>query len=337
MHSNVKLIKMKRLVNIFTEQLEEALLIGQKTKLNLCSAPIKNVVITGLGGSGIGGKIATQLVSDQLSVPVTINNEYSLPGFVNENTLVIVSSFSGNTEETLEALKIAQEKKAEIACITSGGKLAEIAKENNYNLLVLPLAFSPRAMLTYSVIQQFFLLSHYDLIDDSFIKDTKNTIALLNDELDDIKDLAHQTALALNSKTAVIYIESALEGVAVRMRQQINENAKSLGWHHVIPEMNHNELVGWAGGKEEYAVVMLRSSYEHYRSSVRMDISKGIIEKYTSTLVEVKAKGQSKIEQAFYHILFGDWTSVFLAELNKVDDVEVKVIDYLKSELAKIE
>ena len=198
------------------------------------------------------------------------------------------------------------------------------------------MAFSPRAMLTYSVVQQFFLLAHYGLIDSSYIEDVQNTIALLNREVDEIKDLAHQTALALNSKTAVIYIESGLEGVAVRMRQQINENSKALCWHHVIPEMNHNELVGWAGGKEEYAVIILRTSYEHYRSSVRMNISKEIINKQTSTVLEIKAKGESKIEQAFYHILFGDWTSIYLAELNRVDDVEVKVIDYLKSELAKI-
>ena len=327
---------MKRLVSIFTEQLEEALKIGPKAKLSPFSNSIENVVITGLGGSGIGGKIATQLLTDQLKVPVVVNNDYSLPEFVSTKTLVIVSSFSGNTEETLAALKIAQDKNAEIACITSGGKLADIAKENNYNMLVLPLAFSPRAMLTYSIVQQFFLLAHYGLIDSSFIKDVQNTIALLNREIDEIKDLAHQTALALQSKTAVIYIESGLEGVAVRMRQQINENSKALCWHHVIPEMNHNELVGWAGGKEEYAVIMLRTSYEHYRSSVRMNISKEIINKQTSTLLEIKAKGESKIEQAFYHILFGDWTSVFLAELNRVDDVEVKVIDYLKSELTKI-
>ncbi len=327
---------MRRLVSIFTEQLEEALKIGPKANLSPFSNSIENVVITGLGGSGIGGEIATQLVANQLKVPVVINNDYSLPEFVSSKTLVIVSSFSGNTEETLAALKIAQDKKAEIACITSGGKLADIAKENNYKLLVLPLAFSPRAMLTYSVVQQFFLLAHYGLIDSSYIEDVQNTIALLNREVDEIKDLAHQTALALNSKTAVLYIESGLEGVAVRMRQQINENSKALCWHHVIPEMNHNELVGWAGGKEEYAVIMLRTSYEHYRSSVRMNISKEIINKQTSTLLEINAKGESKIEQAFYHILFGDWTSIYLAELNRVDDVEVKVIDYLKSELAKI-
>ena len=127
-----------------------------------------------------------------------------------------------------------------------------------------------------------------------------------------------------------------LKRVITRFRQQINENAKCLGWQHVVPEMNHNELVGWAGGKEEYAVVIFRSDYEHPRSSVRLNISKEIIEKKTSSVVECHAKGNSLIAQSFYHILLGDWISVYLADLNKVDSVEVKVIDYLKAELAKI-
>jgi glucose/mannose-6-phosphate isomerase len=327
---------MRRLINQFTSQLTDALVVGNNAQLKPCNKKITSMVITGLGGSGIGGTIATQLVSDQIKIPAIINNDYKLPAFVNENTLVIVSSFSGNTEETLEALKIAQSVNAEIACITSGGKVAEIAKENNYNLIILPKAFSPRAMLTYSVVQQFFLFNHYGLINDSFSSEIKSTVSFLEKEVDDIKDFAHQTALALHSKTFVIYSESSIEGVAVRLRQQINENSKCLGWHHVVPEMNHNELVGWAGGKSEYTVLVLRSSHEYSRSKVRLDISTEIFKKYTPTVIEINAKGSSLIEQSFYHILLGDWISVYLAELNQVDDVEVKVIDYLKGELAKI-
>ena len=327
---------MRRLVKEFSNQLTDALKIGANAKLTPSSKPIHSMVITGLGGSGIGGTIATELVGNQLKIPAVINNDYSLPKFVNENTLVIVSSFSGNTEETLQALKEAQAANAEIACITSGGKVAEIAKENNYNLIVLPKAFSPRAMLTYSVVQQFFLFNHYALINNSFINEIKSTVSLLEKEVDAIKDLAHQTALSLHSKTFVIYSESSIEGVAVRLRQQINENSKCLGWHHVIPEMNHNELVGWAGGKSEYAVILLRTSHEFSRSKVRLDISSEVIKKYTSTVISLDAKGTSLVEQSFYHILLGDWISVYLAELNQVDDVEVKVIDYLKGELAKI-
>jgi len=327
---------MRRLVKQFTNQLTDALSIGKKARLTLPKKSINSIVITGLGGSGIGGTIAKQLVANQIKVPLIVNNDYHLPAFVNENTLVIVSSFSGNTEETLEALKQAQSVNAEISCITSGGKLAEIAIENNYNLIILPEAFSPRAMLTYSIVQQFFLFKHYGIIDDSFIGKIQSTVTFLDSEVESIKDLAHQTALALHSKTFVIYSEASVEGVAIRLRQQINENSKSLGWHHVVPEMNHNELVGWAGGKPEYTVILLRTSYEFSRSKVRLDISKEIIKKYTPNIIELVAKGDSLIEQSFYHILLGDWISVYLAELNQVDDVEVKVIDYLKGELAKI-
>ncbi|MDG1439602.1 MAG: bifunctional phosphoglucose/phosphomannose isomerase [Flavobacteriales bacterium] len=327
---------MRRLVKEFTSQLTEALEIGKNTNLKAPKNTINNIVITGLGGSGIGGKIATQLVADQLKVPAVINNDYSLPKFVNENTLVIVSSFSGNTEETLEALQSAQKANAEIACITAGGKLAQIANDNNYNLLVLPTAFSPRAMLTYSVIQQLFLFHHYGFINNEFIDDTRETVKLLDNEVDDIMAVAKQTANALFEKTTVAYSEASMEGVITRFRQQINENSKSLAWEHVFPEMNHNELVGWAGGKDEYAVLIFRSSFEHSRSSVRINISKDIFRKYTSTVLEFNAKGDTLLAQSFYHILLGDWISVYLAELNKVDDVEVKVIDFLKAELAKI-
>ena len=327
---------MQRLVSQFTNQLTEALEIGKSANLKAAKSPISNMVITGLGGSGIGGLIATQLASDQLNIPVSINNDYTLPVFVSENTLVIVSSFSGNTEETLEALRAAQDKNAEIACITSGGKLTEIAMEKGYNLITLPEAFSPRAMLTYSVVQQLFMFHHYGLINNYFVEEVKETVKLLESEEASIKDLAHQISLMLHTRTTIAYSDSSMEGVITRFRQQINENSKCLGWQHVVPEMNHNELVGWAGGKEEYAVVIFRSDYEHPRSSVRLNISKEIIEKKTSSVVECHAKGNSLIAQSFYHILLGDWISVYLADLNKVDSVEVKVINYLKAELAKI-
>ena len=200
---------MRRLVKQFTAQLSEALEIGGKANLNPSKNPIYNIVITGLGGSGIGGKIATQIVADQLKIPTTINNDYTLPKFVNENTLVIVSSFSGNTEETLEALKVAQEANAEIACITNGGKLAEIAKENNYNLLILPKAFSPRAMLTYSVIQQLFLFNHYGFINNDYVKRPRQTVTLLNNEVEDIISTAKKTAIALQNKTICYLSESS--------------------------------------------------------------------------------------------------------------------------------
>ncbi len=327
---------MKSLVGIFTKQLEEAMEIGANASLEKCSKKIANVVITGLGGSGIGGKIVSQLVADNCIVPITINNTYDLPGFVNENTLVIASSFSGNTEETLFAVEAAQKKGAEIAMITSGGKFLELAKANNYNHIVLPKGDSPRAMLTYSLTQQFFLLNHYGLISDEFNNEIPAAIALLNASLEAIKTEAKTIAAQLKDKTTVIYSEAKYEGVAIRFRQQLNENAKVLCWHHALPEMNHNELVGWAGGKDEYAVVVFRNEDDFYRTQKRLEITKEIASAKTDTYIEINSKGTSRIQRSLYLILMGDWISVYLAELNKVDSIEVNVIDYLKSELSKI-
>ena len=327
---------MKDLIAQFTQQLADALRIGDSSKLNPTKKELQNIVITGLGGSGIGGKIVSQLVKDEIKVPIIINNGYHLPAFVNEKTLVIVSSFSGNTEETLEAMKIAQERGAEIACITSGGKILELAQANNYNHIVLPSCHSPRAMLTYSLTQQFYLLQHYGFIGDSFKNSIKKAIELIDKNIEDIKAEALKIAQGLKGKTPVIYSDENYEGVAVRLRQQLNENAKILCWHHYLPEMNHNELVGWAGGKEEYAVILFRNDTDYSRTQRRMEISKEVIEKYTSTHFEVWSKGNDAIEKSLYLIVLGDWISIFLAEILNVDPIEIKVINYLKGELAKI-
>jgi len=327
---------MKDLIAAFATQLTDALTIGESAQLSDKDLKLNNIVITGLGGSGIGGKIVAQLVQNQVNVPIIVNNGYSLPAFVNEHTLVIVSSFSGNTEETLEAMEIAESKNAEIACISSGGKVIEKCKENNYNYILLPACHSPRAMLSYSLTQQFFLLHHYGFIAKDFKNLISNAITLINNELQNIKSIAKKVAKGIVGKTTVIYSDDRFEGVSVRLRQQLNENGKVLCWHHVLPEMNHNELVGWAGGKEEYAVILFRNKSDYSRTQRRMEISKEVIEKYTSSHFEIWSKGDSEIENALYLIVLGDWISIYLAELLNVDPVEIKVINHLKEELAKI-
>lgn len=329
-------MNMKELVESFLIQLKEAIEIGEKASLKPCQKQISNVVITGLGGSGIGGKIVSQLIDDQCDVPVVINNTYDIPNFVGPNTLVIASSFSGNTEETLIALEKAIDRDAEIAVITSGGKILDIAKEKGYNYIVLPKGDSPRAMLTYSLTQQFFMLQHYGVAIGSNIPEIRKSIDLLEVNLDSIKQEAKQVADSIYNKTTIIYSEAKYEGVAVRFRQQLNENSKVLCWHHVLPEMNHNELVGWAGGSDQFAVVMFRNGDDFYRTQKRMDITKEVVSQHTHTYIEVWSKGNTRIQRSLYLILFGDWVSVYLSELRSVDAKEVNVIAHLKGELAKI-
>ena len=138
----------------------------------------------------------------------------------------------------------------------------------------------------------------------------------------------------LNKKFPIIYACSGFEGVAIRFRQQLNENAKVLVSHNVIPEMNHNELVGWTE-KGKYAVVIIRNEVDYERNQMRIAINKEIITKYAKTIIEIKSKGESLIENTLYLIHLTDWVSFYLAEIRSVDAVEVKVIDFLKGELGK--
>lgn len=327
---------MKTLIENFSKQLSEALEIGKNAKLTKHSKGIKNVLICGLGGSGIGGSIVSELVIGEANVPINLSKGYFIPAYVNENSLVIISSYSGNTEETINCFKSAMNKNAKIICVTSGGKIADTARAKNINLIVVPGGMPPRSCLGYSLTQLFFILSFNGIIKNNFIVDLQAAIALINSEEKNIVTEAKFISEKLYTKISVIYSTTYFEGIAVRFRQQLNENAKVLCWHHVIPEMNHNELVGWAGGNDNFSVVIFRDTEEYERNDTRIEINKEVIKKYTANITEIWSKGKSKIEKAIYFIHLGDWVSVFLAERRGVDAVEVNVINQLKSQLSKL-
>ena len=329
-------MKMNDYISDFTKHLTEALKIGQTTLLSEPHADIHNVLICGLGGSGIGGTIVNDLVSENINVPISATKDYSIPNFVDENTLVIASSYSGNTEETLYALEACQKRRAQIASVTSGGALEKFAKEKGFNCITIPGNQPPRAMFGYSFTQLFFLLNHYGLIDNSFISEFEKAIALLDSQEEGIKSEAKALATKLYGTTPVIYTAAGFEGVGVRFRQQINENSKMLCWHHVIPEMNHNELLGWRINTNNLGVVYFRNKCDFDRNKVRIDINKEVISKFTDNISEVWSKGDSRIENSLYHIHLGDWVSWYLSEMNEVDAIEIDVINFLKSSLAKI-
>lgn len=327
---------MKELVAAFTQHLREALTIGQSTEVKKANTEIHNVLISGLGGSGIGGTIVSQLVADEMNLPAVINKDYSIPSFVSKNTLFIACSYSGNTEETLYALEAAEKKGAEIACITSGGTLEEIAKAKGYNHIVIPGGHPPRAAFGFAFPQLFAILNKYGLIGNDFISQVEKAITRMDGNEKAIQEEAKKLAEALYQKTPVIYSDAKFEGVCVRFRQQVNENSKMLCWHHAIPEMNHNELVGWAGGNNDLAVVIFRNESDYYRTQKRIEINKEIISKYTSSITEVYSKGDSNLERALYLIHLGDWASVYLAEMKDIDATEVNVITGLKNALSEI-
>ncbi|MCK6648558.1 MAG: bifunctional phosphoglucose/phosphomannose isomerase [Bacteroidia bacterium] len=327
---------MKTLVANFSKQLSEAISIGEKAKLTVSESPISNVLICGLGGSGIGGSIVSELVVGNANVPINVTKGYFIPAYVGKNTLVIISSYSGNTEETINCMELAMTKGAKIVAITSGGKVLEICKQNNFDCIVVPGGMPPRSCLGYSLTQLFFVLGFNKIISNDYKKELNAAINLIDTDETLIITEAKRIADKLIGKTPVIYATTYNEGIAIRFRQQLNENAKILCWHHIIPEMNHNELVGWTQKNDDLSVLIFLDKDEYSRNLTRVDINKEVIKKYTNNITEIYSKGNSVIEKAVYFIHLGDWISVLLAEARGVDAVEVNVINHLKSKLSEL-
>lgn len=337
MEKNTTYTSMKKMISVFPDQLQDAIKIGENTDLSLIDKDkILNILIIGLGGSGIGGDYAREICRKTASVPICVSKRYEIPAWVDKNTLIIANSYSGNTEETLASYAQAIEKGAQVICVSSGGKLIEKAKDNNQAFIQVPGNYaSPRACLGYSIVSQLTIMEKIGMIKPQWKQEIYASIERLNNEVEDIRQRAGQIALILADKRIIIYAEDSMGPLALRWKQQINENAKTLACQNVVPEMNHNELVGWRDDGN-IAVIFLRSKFNLERNAVRMDINKEIISSYAASIIEIYGKGMSFIEQLIYLIHLGDWMSYELAQLKGRDVVEVKVIDYLKSELAKI-
>ena len=326
---------MKTLVEGFTKQLQEALDIANSAILTQ-KTNIQNIVVTGLGGSGIGGTLLSELIQSECPIPVIVNKDYFLPKFVDSNSLVIISSYSGNTEETLSAMKQAIDKEAQIVCVTSGGEVQAIAEKYKLDTIIIPGGHPPRSCIGYSLIQLFKIVQFNGFVKTDLLNQVQTTITLLDQEKDAIKVEATIIAKKLVHKIPVIYSLGSCEGAAVRFRQQINENSKMLCWHHTLPEMNHNELVGWTEKNDSLAVVTFRTSFDYERTIKRYEICKELFTKYSHSVTDITAKGTSKVEQFFYLINIGDWISCYIADIKNIDATEVNVITNLKNELAKL-
>jgi glucose/mannose-6-phosphate isomerase len=324
------------LIRAFPDQLAEALSIGRNAKLSPPGGPYTNVVVTGLGGSGIGGRIAAQAVAHEATCPIEVYSNYYLPGYVGKGSLVIACSYSGNTEETLAAMHEALGKGARVVCITSGGTMLETAKAKGLDHIVIPGGNPPRSMLAYSLTQQFFVLKHFGIIRSDFESSIDKAASALKSGQENIKAAGKELADKLFGKRAVIYSEASTEAVSIRFRQQVNENSKELCWHHAIPEMNHNELVGWAGGSDRLSVVIFRHKDDHERSQIRMKINKEVFSKHTPHIHEVWSQGDDHLGRQLFLIHLGDWASWYLAEKKGVDATEIAVINMLKGKLAEV-
>jgi glucose/mannose-6-phosphate isomerase len=334
---------MYSLIDAFPEQIQAA----SKIEPDLALPDARNagvIIVSGLGGSAIGGDLARSIAGPELKVPLIVNRDYNLPAFAGSSSLVLACSYSGNTEETLSAYQQAHRLGARIVCITSGGKLDDIAKTDGCPVLRVPGGLPPRAALGYSLFSLLTALQGVKAIPDiresicESIELLKNLRLRYGAASPESGNAAKTVAHSLAGRIVAVYGSgSTMDAVAFRWRTQIEENAKNLALHNALPEMNHNELVGWKYPEEvlrHVGVVMLRDKADHPQVQRRFDLTRNIIAPKAGALHVIWSEGNSLLARIMSCIYLGDFVSLYMAYLNNTDPTPVEVIDFLKNELA---
>ena len=306
---------------------------------------VNRVVALGMGGSAIGGDLLRVLAEPECALPIVTNRDYTVPAFVNADTLVIASSYSGNTEETLSAFQEVRQRGAALLAITTNGKLAQQARELGAPLLTFRYQSQPRAALGYSLVSLIGVMQRLDFIGDK-AADLEEAIAVMEALQEEIREtvpvtenLAKQLARRLHGRLPVIYGSGYLGEVAHRWKTQLNENAKAWSFFEQLPELNHNAVVGYQFPKElaeRTLVVMLASSLDHPRNEARFQVTQEILTRHGIAYETIEARGKSPLAQMLSAIHFGDYVSFYLAMLYEVDPTPVQAIGYLKERLAQL-
>ena len=332
------------LLTDFPGQLERARKLTGGISLRAPGEPIDKIVVAGMGGSAIGGDLLRTYLLESLAIPFLVHRDYSLPPFVGPGTLVFLSSYSGNTEETLSAAETALREKAHPVAVSGGGELARLAEREKFPLIRLPGGMPPRAAIGYSFMALLGSLVRIGLVGDR-TSEVEETITLLEAKKMTYgirapapENPAKQLAASLFGQFPVIYAWSGrYQAVAVRWRGQLAEIAKQLCSHHLLPEMNHNELAGWQHPAEilsQAVVILLRDDDEPERIGRRMDLTARSLASRAGRVAEVRAEGRSLLARLFSLVYLGDWVSYYLAALNGVDPTPIERIEELKSRLA---
>jgi len=282
------------------------------------------IIVSGMGGSGIGGYIASNIFDNDEKRQIIPWNNYSLPSWVNHNDYVICISYSGNTAETLSAAKRAVQIGCKLDVITTGGKLLEIAKKNNSVINLVEKGHQPRAALPLLIEPLLYKIGRKNLKNElQEIKKIKANITLVN-----------KIAKKIHNKIPCIYAHGLMKPVAYRWRCQIEENAKQLAFHHEIPEMNHNEIVGWTNVEEDMVVILIRDNKEEHYIRDRFDATKKLAWlSQDIEVIEIFAEGNYPLTRIISSIYLGDLISLELAKLNNINPTPVEIIEKLKGEL----
>jgi glucose/mannose-6-phosphate isomerase len=317
---------------------------AQASKLPLDYCDIDKVVILGMGGSAIGGDLLRSLVALESPIPIFVQRDYELPLLVDGRTLVIASSYSGDTEEVLSAFTQALGTGAKNVVITTGGKLLTTARHHGVPAFVFQYEGEPRAALGYSIMPLLAIAEKAAVVGDKSdeVQEAIAVMEALAKRIDETVPLADnpckQLAEKLNDRLPVIYGAGILTEVAHRWKTQLNESSKVWCFYEELPEANHNAIVSYALPKSIASstfVVFLRGPAIHPRVLLRYDFTRSALEEAGVESTVIDAEGESSLAQMMSTILFGDWLSLYLAILGNVAPAPTTVIDELKAWLAK--
>jgi len=328
----------------FPQQLEEA-----QSILNQFQIPdfikVDNVVVSGMGASGISGDIVQSLFHDKLDVPFFVNKSYDLPKWVHKNTLSVILSYSGDTEETLSSFKQAVQKKCHIVAVTSGGKLAEYCEKREITCIHIPKGFQPRAATAYLLVPLLFILRKNGVIKNTLESDlaeardvVKRSCKLYAKNVPLDENPAKQLAQDVQGTILKLYGWGLYAPVALRWRTQLNENSKLIADFDIVPDANHNDIIGWTGDAENakhFSCLLFRDSHEEsIYMKTRLDFMKVLFEDVAHVVKEVRPEGKSRLARMLYCMNLGDFVSCYLAFLRGQDPTPIDAITELKNRLS---
>ncbi len=300
---------------------------------------IEKVIILGMGGSAIGGEMVRGLALAESKVPIWVYRDYNLPPFVDEDTLVIASSYSGNTEETLSTFTESLKTPAKKLVLTTGGRLGELAEREGIPVFIIDYQAPPRAAFPHSFVPLLGILQKVGLLGDKSVnlQEALQTLNKLSRDFIETTPLASnpvkQLATKLWERITVIYGAGILSPVAQRWKTQINENSKTWAFLEFFPELSHNAVVGYefpSPVKENVFVILLHSALLHPRIQLRYEATAKLLAKSGISHESVKAVGETSLAQVMSLVLFGDYLSFYLAMLNRIDPTPVDSIDFVK-------
>ena len=294
----------------------------------LNAAQFNNVIIGGLGGSGIGGRIAKSYFSDKVNLPIEVYSDYQLPTYASAASLVILSSYSGLTEETLAMYEEARSKSCTIVCITSGGTLLEWVKRDNVPYYIVETGYQPRMALGFSLTYNLLILSELfglDLIPE--INSINSIYKNLQIEQERANEMLAHFSNTLDNKF-VIVADGITESIGIRFCQQIQENAKIEAFINVLPEANHNVFETYYGILPSNFIFL--NSQSNDRNKGRFAYLKQLLEKQGNTIFEINLDNSS-LTELFKTIYMTDWFSIYLSNKKGADNMTVPNISGLKS------